>query len=119
MADDDLADAIVWLRRELDADEAAAREALPHQTGSRHEGQPQAWVDYLHRFPAARQLAEVEAKRQILAAAEAAWAAHREHKHDAGHATAFGATLTAGRVFDAVLALYADRPGFRDAWRLR
>lgn len=58
---------VEFLRARLAEDEAAAStEARGWETGSRHEGQPLAWVQHVRRWPVDRVLAEVEAKRRIV-----------------------------------------------------
>ena len=137
-------DLTAWLRHQLDDDEQAARESAnemsgewqaEHPPGSRWkvmdalgysvveytdlDSEPWFATPHIARHDPARVLAEVDAKRRILA--------EHEHFPTAG---GFGCRICAYNGRDGViepegwcatvrlLALpYADRPGYRDEWR--
>ena len=100
-------DLVTWLRQQLDDDERVAQEAggghWPDMAGETRTS------DLVHarRHNPFRVLADVDAKRRILDACESY----------AEDGTTSGADLA--RTILPLLALpYADRPGYRDEWKL-
>jgi hypothetical protein len=136
-------DLVEWLRAQLDEDERIARaaggaawEELP-VSGWVHtsplpdtEWQPPGYdhhvasaplpVDRAHivRHDPARVLREIDGKRQILRALENAEVALRntEPREDP-HDLVKGATNGLRTAVRTLALPYADRPGYRDAWR--
>ncbi|HEY9414308.1 MAG TPA: DUF6221 family protein [Pseudonocardia sp.] len=116
-------DLVAWLREQLDEDERIAREA--NQPGERWfaSGDPSvnlhALTAHAQRWNPARAVAEVEAKRRIIAR-------HGMLEVFGTKVCAYCATLQGQRpgngywpcpeILDAALP-YADRPGYRDEWR--
>lgn len=120
-------DLVEWLRARLDEDEALARRCR----GERWEREGTEWVfgvpsadtiwfdhsyphvgDHIARWDPARVLAEVEAKRSLLAAYDEARAYYSANR-----------SAPAGEVHGLWTAVkfsalpYADQPGYRDEWR--
>lgn len=104
-------DLITWLRAQLDEDESGDQ---PHTfdcelsiTAGYSGPCTCGWSDRLDR--------EVDAKRRILDDAESAYRETEIDDHDPGSGT-LAATYQL-RIVPALALPYADRPGYREAWR--
>ena len=125
-------DLVTWLGAQLDEDERVAKQATPGpwsvdlasgMVSGRLEGQRSVvgtthfsrWDRaFICEFNPARVLAEVEAKRAILAEYGAALDRKRRHPDDLAVA---GDLLAVVRIIRHHLALpYRDRPGYRPEW---
>jgi hypothetical protein len=137
-----MTDLVEWLKAQLDDDERVAREATPGPWHLAHEGQdlrlessvqgaavaewtyvvrpwvPADWDDcdtrdpaHIARWDPARVLREVEAKRQIV------------EQHDWGNCCTGDSPVRASDpnwrcpTLRALASVYADRPGYDEAWR--
>jgi hypothetical protein len=110
-----------WLRVQLDEDDRVARAAERYWHGVRIESATAAEEDHARRHEPARVLAEVEAKRRILATVVPD-ATGLDMQVDGEFRVGPRDDLAEpylGDVLMRLLALpYADRPGFRAEWRL-
>lgn len=100
---------VEFLTARLNEDEAWASAALGWQTGSRHEDQPLDWSIHMRRWSPDNVLAEVEAKRRIVALLVGS-----------GHGMDRGAYGLPGAAWDVIAHLasaYDQHPDFDPAWR--
>lgn len=129
---------MLWLRAQLDADERIARAAggvdwlRPEHPGETvaifdSKGEPvvydEGWPTeeqqaHIATHDPARVLREIEAKRRIVRAYEAAVAAF----NDSGPAMAnydrlVGSVSSLRGSLERLAEVYADRPGFQESWR--
>jgi hypothetical protein len=119
-------DLVTWLRAQLDADERVAKRALSfrydHPLDAPWENAriaverktASSWERYAARLTPARALAEVEAKRAIIADLGKA--------NDAGESVLWSrsevSTIWAlERAVQHLASAYADRAGWREEWR--
>lgn len=124
-------DLVAFLRARLDEVEFRAREGLGWQTGSRYEGQPQGWVDYLRTAGNPQfVLAQVAAGRAILELHKPdrdpadQWYGHDVRCEECGGIT--GSAAIGERGFQrswpcATLrhfaAVYSDHPDYQEQWK--
>lgn len=124
MTTDDL---VVWLRAQLDDEEAAAEQLRQQAREVRQElkeprllGKPMPgwglWPD-VERM-AAGVLADVAAKRVVLDAYEHARIVYRDHyRLGVGTARECAKVDALGEVVRLLAGPYAGRPGYREEWR--
>jgi hypothetical protein len=106
-------DLVTWLRDQLDVDERAALAWMPL-------GNPtDAERDHIARHDPTHVLAEVDAKRRILAEVEQMQALEDQVDGEWGSGSwSYDATdRPSAQILRALALPYADRPGYRDGWR--
>ncbi|MFH9072700.1 DUF6221 family protein [Streptomyces alboflavus] len=118
-------DLVQWLGEQLDEDERILSEA--NTSPEIVTGIPRSYAAapvalHIAAFAdPARVLREIDAKRRVLteyvAAGDAMDRAARDND-TAGYNTARAERQVLGRVIRRDAAVYADRPGFREEWRL-
>lgn len=135
-------DLIAFLKDRLDEDEKLARAAIkgglpdlgtPGRWNTYLEGGDDGWAieddstglapgiigdksiaDHITHHAPFRVLADIDAKRQIVALSLAAG----RNAHDADSAFAQGSAYTAGRAVQMLLLPYADHPDYQARWAL-
>lgn len=124
-------DLVAFLRAQLDADEAAARNVYtqaPWRTGTTHQGWPSVEGDgwtvvstpyeadaaHIARWDPQRVLGEVAAKRRILDAWQAVYDDIQEpYTGDQRMGEGFGLD----HAVQCLATAYADHPDFREEWK--
>ena len=109
-------DLIAFLSARLDEWERRARRALPHETGSRDEGQPPEWVTWRHSGGNSQfGLRQIAAQRAILAAY--AEVAHMDVP-DLESEFSYGRAVGLGEAVRHLAAVYSNHPDYRQEWAL-